>query len=87
MSLRLSAKVLTSRNVKFNDTQLVQIKLNDDVSLRFDYNVDHLPVPVEYLVATLHIINCMLEVSLKDIYTIRLHSGDANARIPLIVVS
>ena len=79
LSFILLAKILTKKLVKFNDTQLVQIKLNNDVSLRFDCNVEYLPATNAG--QEFHIINCTSEMSVKDVHTMRLHSGDANVLI------
>ena len=80
ISFTLSIRMLTKNFVRFGDRQLVQVKLNDDVTQGFDCNVEYLPAP-EHLSSIFHIINCTSEVGIKDIHTMRLHSGDANVLI------
>ena len=60
--------------------QLVQIKLNDDVTKSFDCKVHYLPAP-DGLGDSFHTINCTSEVDIEDIHTMRHQSGDANVLI------
>lgn len=80
LSFILSIPIITMNSVKFNDVQLVQLKLNADVTQSFNCSVEHLPPP-EGFGSIFHIINCTSEVGIKDIHTMRLHSGDANVLI------
>ncbi|MGP1415417.1 MAG: hypothetical protein ACTTJ6_05745 [Treponema sp.] len=80
LSFILSAKIITWNYIKFSDMQLVQIKLNNDFTKSFDCKVHYLPAP-DGLGDSFHTINCTSEMSIKDIHTMRLHSGDANVLI------
>jgi len=78
ISFTLSTRILTKNFVRFGDRQLVQVKLNDDVTQGFDCNVEYLPVP-EY--PLLHTINCTSDVGIEDIHKMRLQSADVNVLI------
>ena len=80
LSFVLSAQIMTNNSIRFNDVQLVQLKLNTDVTQSFSCGVDYLPAPGT-LSSIFHIINCTSDVFIKDIHTMRLQHGDANVSI------
>ena len=80
LSFVLLVRIVTMNSIKFNDTQLVELKLNNGITQSFDCSVNYLNDP-ENLGTSLHMINCMSEVFIKDIYTMRLQSSNANVLI------
>ena len=80
LSFILSIPIITMNSIKFNNTQLVQLKLNADVTQSFNCSVKHLPPPYGFG-SIFHQINCTSDVFIKDIHTMRLQRGDANVSI------
>ena len=80
LSFMLSAKIITWKYIKFSDMQLVQIKLNNDVTKRFDCRVNYSPAP-DGIGDNFHTINCTSEVDIEDIHKMRLQSADVNVLI------